>query len=92
MAGLAGRSGEGRVVPQWLLPIDDLLNLALQARGEFRRVLEVEEVFADRVFERPLPKGEQCAVYVGKAALEVEDVSKVGFERAVSKVRHCRST
>ncbi len=73
-----GGSGEGRGIAHGLAGIDHLLNLALQARGEFGRVFEVEEVFAQRLVERFLPEREQRAVDISEAAFQVEGIREIG--------------
>jgi hypothetical protein len=59
---LSRGSGKWRVIAQGLPGVDHLLNLALKTRRQFQGVTEVEEILAQRLFERFLPEGEQGVV------------------------------
>ena len=81
VAALAGGAGEGCGVPDGLPGIDDLLNLELQLRGQIRRISELEEILPVSLFERFLPKREQRLIHISEAAVQIEDVDKVGYVR-----------
>ena len=77
----ADRTREGRLVAQRLLRLDDLQNLALQARGQLRRIVELEEVLPERLGRVLLPECEEPTVDEREPPVEVEDVVEVGGVR-----------
>ena len=75
--GHAGRAGVRRLVHQHPPRVDDLLYLALELGGEVVRVLQVEEVPPDRLFQRQPPQVQQRLVHVHEPPVAVEDVGEV---------------
>jgi len=55
MAGTSVQVRIRSVIPDQSLGLDHLLDLTLQARGEFRRVIQLEEILAPGFVERRLP-------------------------------------
>ncbi len=70
-------AGVGRFVPQHFLRGDHFLDLPLQSRRQLRRVIQLEEIPAQRFFGGLAPEIEQSAIDENEPALKIEDVIEV---------------